>query len=85
MESYKQYLINLLYTENINNKIEFLKKYCSENNKNMNYFNNFLNIVLTYNYLNILVEYVVFKKIRENNINITVLTDLKTNKILKIY
>lgn len=85
MEFNKETIIKILYSDDMSYKIKVLYLYCLENNKNMNLFQNFINIVVVNNILDILINYVIQKKIQENNINITILTDLKTNKILKIY
>ena len=85
MEFNKETIIKILYSDDMSYKIKVLYSYCIENNKNMNLFQNFINIVVFNNILDILINYVIQKKIQENNINITILTDLKTNKILKIY
>lgn len=85
MEFNKETIIKILYSDDMSYKIKVLYLYCLENNKNMNLFQNFINIVVVNNILDILINYIIQKKIQENNINITILTDLKTNKILKIY
>lgn len=85
MEFNKENIIKILYSNDMSYKIKVLYLYCLENNKNMNLFQHFINIVVIHNLLDDLVNYVIQKKIQENNINITILTDLKTNKILKIY
>ena len=79
MEFNKETIIKILYSDDINYKIKVLHLYCIENNKNMNFFQYFINIVIVNNLLDILINYIIQKKIQENNINITILNYQKIN------
>ena len=62
MEFNKETIIKILYSDDMSYKIKVLYLYCLENNKNMNLFQNFINIVVFNNILDILINYVIQKK-----------------------
>ena len=85
MELTREKAVELLNTTDANILVNFLYEYCMFHKKDSNLTNVFLQIITGMGMLKPLVNSTVLQLIEENNILVNVITDYKTNTIIKYF
>ena len=85
MELTRERAVELLNITDVNILLNFLYEYCMFHKKDSNLTNIFLQMIASMGMLKPLVNSTVLQLVEENNISLNILSDLKTNTIIKYF